>query len=212
MRISTRTHGRVLVRAAASEPKGILVGFHGYAEIAAIQMQRLIAIPGAEAWTCVAVQGLHRFYRGRSRETLAGWMTREDRELMIADNVEYVDAAVASVIAQAGRRPIVYAGFSQGVATAFRAAVLGREPAAGVIAVGADVPPELVDDASVRFPAVLMIRGVNDEWYTQDKLDGDVAALQAHAADVKTVVFDGAHEWTDAVSREAGHFLLRFAS
>jgi predicted esterase len=94
---------------------------------------------------------------------------------------------------------------------AFRAGVLGRETAAGIIAVGADVPPELADDARLRFPPVLMIRGARDEWYTQEKLETDLATLRAHGADVKAAVFDGAHEWSEAVTREAGHFLLRFA-
>jgi predicted esterase len=127
-------------------------------------------------------------------------------------NIEYVDTVVAAVVAKTGRRPIVYAGFSQGVAMAFRAGVLGREPSAGIVAVGADVPPELAEDSRVRFPPALMIRGDKDEWYTQEKLDNDVAALRAHGADVKTVVVDGAHEWTDAVAREAGQFLLCFAA
>jgi predicted esterase len=211
LHVATRTHGRVLVQPAA-QPKGLLVGFHGYAESAAIQMQRLAAIPDAGAWTCVAVQGLHRFYRGRSRETLAGWMTREDRELLIADNIEYVDAVMASVADPARRLPIVYAGFSQGVAMAFRAGVLGRETAAGIIAVGADVPPELANDPRSRFPPVLMLRGSRDEWYTQDTFETDVETLRARGTDVNAVVFDGGHEWTDAVAREAAHFLWRFAA
>ena len=44
----------------------VLVGFHGYTENADIQMERLAALPGSERWTLVSVQGLHRFYRGRS--------------------------------------------------------------------------------------------------------------------------------------------------
>ena len=61
-------HGRVLVREArAAAARGILVGFHGYTETARIQMARLEAIPGAAPWTLLAVQALHRFYRGRMR-------------------------------------------------------------------------------------------------------------------------------------------------
>ena len=74
--IETPTHGRVLVREAGGQaPAGLLVGFHGYAETAEIQMARLEAIPGADAWTLLSVQALHRFYRGRSEEVVASWMT-----------------------------------------------------------------------------------------------------------------------------------------
>src|SRR5215204_439337 len=90
--IETPTHGRVLVRRARSHPAaGVLVGFHGYMENASIQMPRLIDIPGADNWTLVSVQALHRFYKGRSQEVVAGWMTREDRLDAIGDNIRYVD-------------------------------------------------------------------------------------------------------------------------
>ena len=60
-------------------------------------MQRLDDIPDAAAWTLVSIQGLHRFYRGRSEEVVASWMTREDRDLAIADNRAYVAAALEGV-------------------------------------------------------------------------------------------------------------------
>lgn len=205
--IPTTMHGRILVREAqAGASKGILAGFHGYMESAAIQMERLLAIPGSRAWTLVAVQALNRFYAGRAQQVVAGWMTREDREAAITDNINYVDTALDSV-PHDERTRIVYAGFSQGVAMAFRAAVRGRRPGAGVIAVGGDVPPELLADRSTAFPAMLLARGQRDGWYTQPKLDADVAALGDRGVSVRSLVYDGAHEWNDAVTAAAGEFL-----
>ena len=48
------------------------------------------AIPGAARWRLVAIQGLHRFYQRRDNQVVASWMTRQDRELAIADNLAYV--------------------------------------------------------------------------------------------------------------------------
>jgi predicted esterase len=197
----------MLVRAArAAAARGLLVGFHGYMENAAIQLERLEGIPGASAWTLVSVQGLHRFYRGRSEEVVASWMTREDRDVAIADNLAYVAAALD----EAPRGPltrIVYAGFSQGVAMAFRAGVLGRNRTSGVIAIGGDVPPELIADRSLRFPPVVLARGERDEWVTQSMIDADVAALTARGTPDRSLVYDGAHEWNGAVASAAGDFL-----
>lgn len=203
--VATTIHGRVLVRDAAN-PVGILAGCHGYMENAAIQMDRLTAIPGAEAWTRVSIQALHRFYKGRSEDVVASWMTREDREAMIADNLQYVDAVIASV-APPGNCPVVWAGFSQGVAMAFRAAACGQFRACGVIAVGGDVPPELIADSATRFPPALLVRGARDEWLTQSRFDADAAALRSRGVAVETLVVDGAHEWTAEVSAAAGEFL-----
>lgn len=197
----------MLVRRARSQPShGVLAGFHGYSENAAIQLTRLEEIPGADAWTIVSIQGLHRFYRPRSQDIAASWMTREDREIAIADNLAYVNAALELAPGEAARR-VVYAGFSQGVAMAFRAACRGRVPAAGVIAVGGDVPPELLADAGVSFPPVLLARGSADEWYTAGKYDGDLSALRARGVEVHGLVYEGAHEWTAGVAAAAARWL-----
>jgi predicted esterase len=201
------THGVTLVRPArAAASRGLLVGFHGYVETAAIQMERLAAVPGSSMWTLVSIEGLHRFYRGRTREVVASWMTREDRDLAIADNLAYVAAALEEVPHGPASR-IVYAGFSQGVAMAFRAGLLGRDATSGIIAVGCDVPPELLADRSLRFPPVLLARGLRDDWFTGPKFDADVAALTARNVSMRSVQYDGAHEWNTEVAIEAGRFL-----
>jgi predicted esterase len=194
--VAVTTHGRVLLdEEVGPGPIRILAGFHGYAQNADEMMEYLRAIPAGPAWTRVSIQALHRFYRGRSEVTVASWMTRQDRELLVRDNVAYVDAALTRV---AGGRPIerlVTCGFSQGVAMAFRAAVLGARRADAILALGGDVPPELLDDAATRFPPALLARGTDDDWYNGEKLAADQARLQARGAPVETMTFDGAHEW-----------------
>jgi predicted esterase len=192
--IPAMTHGRILLRPArAAATRGLLVGFHGYMEGASLQMERLAAIPGASSWTLVSVQGLHRFYRGRTEEVVASWMTRQDRDAAIADNVGYVAAVLESVPHDEHTR-VVYAGFSQGVAMAFRAALGGRGRSDGVIAVGGDVPPELLGDPAARFPPVLLARGKDDAWLTKERFQSDVDALTERRVSLRALAFDGAHE------------------
>lgn len=202
--VAAPAHGRVLVRDVGS-PLGVFMGFHGYMENAEIQMERLAAVPGTERWTLVSVQGLNRFYKGRTQEVVAGWMTRQDREDAIRDNVAYVDNVVERT--RDGEIPVVYAGFSQGVAMAFRAAIRGKVKAAGVIGVGGDVPPELLADARSWFPHVLLMRGTGDEWYTAEKQGKDYRALRPRVDDVQTLEYEGGHEWTEDVARAAGEFI-----
>jgi len=210
--VPTLTHGRVLVREArAAAQKGLLVGFHGYMETAQIQMERLEAIPGSPAWTLVSIQGLHRFYRGRSEQVVASWMTREDREEAIADNLAYVSAALEEVPHDNSTR-VVYTGFSQGVAMAFRAGLLGVVRTLAIAAVGGDVPPELLTNGTVQFPPVLLMRGERDEWLTQARFDRDVAAMAARGVALTTKVYDGGHEWNAEVSQAIGDFLTTLPS
>lgn len=208
LKIPTRIHGRVLVREAANASAAI-VGFHGYMENAEIQMARLEEVAGDQPWTLISVQGLHRFYRGRSEEVIASWMTRQDREDMIADNVAYADRAIEAA-APAGV-PLFATGFSQGVAMAFRAAIRGRRAAAGVAAIGGDVPPELLADRSSRFPALLLARGERDDWYTAARLAADAAALEDRGIPSETLVYAGAHEWTPEVNTAISAFIHRLS-
>ena len=154
--IPAQTHGRYLVRDGPRER--LLLGFHGYAQNAEIHMADLEQIPGIDAWTVVAVQALNRFYLGRSTDTAGCWMTRQDRELAIADNINYVRAVVAAL---PPAETIVVEGFSQGAAMAWRAAA-HLDRVAGVIILGGDVPP----DVDGPLPPVLIGRGEDDEWYT----------------------------------------------
>ena len=174
-------------------------------------MERLRAIPGSDAWFLASVQGLNRFYRGRTEDVVAGWMTRQDRELAITDNLSYVAAVVEALVREARTSsPLIFNGFSQGVAMAFRAACASARPFAGVIAAGGDVPPELDRDQLARIPAVLLTRGERDDWYTPEKWALDQSRLRAAGAHVREMAFEGGHEWNADVSRAAGEFLQRF--
>jgi predicted esterase len=207
--IPVSTHGRYLVESPThGVPAGVLVGCHGYAETADTQLQRLRAIPGAGRWLLVSVEGLHRFYRGRTHEVVASWMTRQDREAAIADNIEYL-AAVVDDISREMRLdlPVLYTGFSQGVAMAFRAACSSRRPPLGVVAAGGDVPPELSLEALGRTRAVIIARGAGDTVYTLEQWRADQARLRAAGVDVRPCDFQGGHEWHDEVGRQAAALL-----
>jgi predicted esterase len=211
--IAATTHGRYVVEPPPrGRATGLLVGFHGYAEGADADMDRLRAIPGADAWFLTSVQGLNRFYRGRTEVVIASWMTRQDRELAISDNLSYIASVIEAVVRESRiQSPLIFSGFSQGVAMAFRAACASTRPIAGVIAAGGDVPPELTRDDLSRIPAVLMTRGERDEWYTPEKWNVDQSRLRAAGAHVRELAFEGGHEWNADVNRAASEFLRRFA-
>ncbi len=207
--ISAATHGRYLIDVpAASGPAPLLVGFHGYAEPAEAQLERMRAMPGSNDWLIVSVQALHPFYRGRSQDVVAGWMTQQDRDLAIADNIAYVNTVVEAIAhEQSVSRTLVFAGFSQGVAMAFRAAAASPRPVAGVIVCGGDVPPELDPAALARVPAALVGRGLDDGWYTSEKADADARRLRDAGVRLTTVEFDGGHEWPAPFIAAGGAFL-----
>ena len=182
--ISATTHGRYLVaQADTPEPAPLLVGFHGYGEHAERHLAELDRIPGSDRWTRVAVQALHRHYSESRRHVVGSWMTRQDRELAIADNIAYVRDVVSAVRrACCTTDALVYCGFSQGVAMAYRAGLRAGHECRGIIALAGDVPPELRAEADLVWPPVLIGRGRLDAWYTREKMDSDLEFLETAGA------------------------------
>jgi len=203
--ISTTTHGRYLVE-IPEHSSATLVGFHGYQENAAITLEVLRQIAKGRSIGIVSIQGLHRFYT-KANDVIASWMTKEDRELAIADNVAYVAKVMSAVADEYGiTRPLIYVGFSQGVAMAYRAAALVQRPCDGVIALAADVPPDVAPLAA-SIPKVLLGRGTEDAWYTSEKAAKDRQVLEGAGVTVVEHVFDGGHIFAPEFIDRAGAFV-----
>lgn len=197
--IATTVHGRYLHEERG--PDRLLVGFHGYAEVAEAQLAELQKIGGIGEWSLLAIQALHPFYT-RSGAIVASWMTSQDRELAIADNVAYVHKVLGTVPTP---QTLAYIGFSQGAAMAARAAAYAA-PAAGLILLGGEIPPEIKADSALALPPVLLARGTRDEWYTEEKFKNDLNFLESKTR-VTRCVFAGGHEWTDSFREAVGGFL-----
>lgn len=103
-----------------------LFALHGYSQHPKYFLRKIASLGGQDL-ELIAPEGLHRFYiHGHSGRVGASWMTKEDRENDIADNIAYLDQLVDELAA----RPIpmpreatderILMGFSQGTATAVR--------------------------------------------------------------------------------------------
>lgn len=95
----------------------LLVALHGYGQHPRFFLRKMESL-AEEGWCVIAPEGLHRFYtEGMSGRVGASWMTREDREADIQDNIEYLHRVLHRFRHIPHR---VLMGFSQGTATAIR--------------------------------------------------------------------------------------------
>lgn len=209
--------GRYLVRPppdGVPEPTAILFGFHGYGSDAKAAMEALERIAEERPWVLVAPQALHPFYRRSDGSVVASWMTRLDRERAIVDNVGYVRRVVAEARAEASgtEARLAWVGFSQGVAMAYRAAARCGSASRALVALAGDVPPELRaadPEETAAVPPVLIGRGKEEEWYTEEKLEEDLEALDRLGVESEVCRFAGGHEWTEEFVVTARAFLDR---
>jgi predicted esterase len=170
-------------------------------------MRRLAASTGSGGWILVSIQGLHRFYNRKADRIVASWMTRQDRELAIPDNIAYVSHVLSAVVGADPTQCGVFAGFSQGAAMAYRSAVMATARRRHVIAVGGDIPPELDAAQLAELDSVLICRGAEDTRYRCETFDADVRLLKAAGIPFEAHVVAGGHEWPQDVIKLVTQFL-----
>jgi predicted esterase len=192
--IETKIHGRVLTtNLEKASRKGLLVGFHGYAQNAESMMQTFAALDNTYAHC--SIQALNRFYAPKHARVVASWMTSEDREHAIANNIAYVQNALETL--DFSNEKLAFVGFSQGGSMAYRAAM--NVNAAAVVVLGGDIPPEYTAQDLAKLPPVLICRGKSDTFYTAEKFEGDVGRLEEAGGCFEVFEFVGGHEWVEEV-------------
>ena len=207
IQVPTTVHGRVLLETTA-ETTALLLGFHGYAQLGEDALAYLRPLAEGKPWAIAAPQALHPFYRPKDQSVVAGWMTRLDREIALEDNVAYTTRAVAELLARVpAAKKLAIVGFSQGVAMAYRTAARCGQTVDAMVALAGDVPPELRNGGWDTRPAVLIGRGDGEQWYSEEKLADDLAALAALDIEAEVCRFAGGHEWAPAFVERAREFL-----
>ncbi|MEQ8328834.1 MAG: hypothetical protein RH859_00070 [Longimicrobiales bacterium] len=183
---------------------------HGYKQLARRFLRRFEPIDDGSR-RIVAPEGLNRFYidqapgrHGPESVVGATWMTREDREHEIRDYVRYLSAlAEAHGAGDAGVRTTLL-GFSQGVATAARVAVLGDVRFDRLVLWGDTLPPDLPMDVAARRldgVEVIRVRGRGDRAVSDRRADHERERLDEAGIVWRAVTYDGGHDIHEATLR-----------
>ena len=176
---------------------------HGYGQLAGPFLESFASL-ATPTRRIVAPEALSRFYldpvsaTAAERRVGATWMTREDRDHDIADQVAYLDALYGRLVpaASATRVRLRVLGFSQGVATVARWLAFGRVRADELILWAGAFPPEVeLGSFAERLhgaPVVLVV-GDRDELASWAGADAHLHRFTAAGIDARLVSFEGGH-------------------
>ena len=159
----------------------VWVLLHGYGQLARFFLNKFEGLE--EGLLIAAPEGLSRFYLDEQHQRVgATWMTREDREHEIGDQLSYLDALAASLLDGCPRATgLGVLGFSQGVATACRWTALGKANAQHLVLWGGSMPPDLDRDLMRQRwgdMRVHLVQGEKDELVPEQVVSANAAILQ----------------------------------
>ena len=188
-----------------TESRELWIVCHGYGQLASKFLEPFVPL-ATPSRRIVAPEGLSRFYLERSRvgvNTQAGvgatWMTREDREHEIVDQITYLDTLLDHLlrVAPSHRVRLRVLGFSQGVATVCRWLVRGRRVRADEVILWAgsfpaDVELPQLAQRLAGAPVVFAV-GTRDELASWAAADVEVSRFSAAGIDARLVTFEGGH-------------------
>jgi predicted esterase len=188
-----------------SQAKEILFVVHGYGQLANYFIRHFEDLHQEKNICVVAPEGLSRFYiKGYFGQVGATWMTKEDREIEIADQKAYLEQIYAHFLAQNPTANYHLLGFSQGVATTWRWLTNGYSRFESVTFWAGECPQEFSEEILKKLQDTKMfhVHANQDEFIPSDAAIRQAEALKAYFPQLKSLSFEGKHNLNTEILRE----------
>lgn len=151
--------------------KHLIYVLHGYGQLAAYFIRKFHFL--SDEYFIVAPEGMHRFYlKENSGKVGASWMTKEDREVDISENIKWLDQLDQEISSKNSFEKKMILGFSQGGATATRWFYKGNIIVDHLIIWASVFPPDLEIEKELNFDEKgnnYFFIGNSDEYYSKDQ-------------------------------------------
>lgn len=187
-----------------SQTRQIWFVLHGYGQLAQYFIQRFSVLE--EKNICViAPEGLSRFYledlnnrmqNGNDRVG-ATWMTKENRQMDIANYLQYLNTLYQQEIPPGNAIPITVLGFSQGAATASRWVTEGHTRVQRLILWAGIFPPDMDFETgaeALKGIPVNVVYGRSDPFLNDSRFAEMKAISSMLEVEPELIEFDGKHD------------------
>ncbi|GAB5520109.1 MAG: esterase [Rhodothermales bacterium] len=174
---------------------------HGYGMLAEFFIRHFRGLDDGTRLV-VAPEAFNRFYLKPGGRVGATWMTKEDRERDIEDQLAYLDALHAHIMSVLGEVRVMALGFSQGATAACRWALLGQSHLDRLVCWAGTLPHDLklTDYADqLNRLGLVYVLGDKDEYLTPERLARTERRLAHARVDYTLLPYAGAHRVLPAV-------------
>jgi predicted esterase len=195
---STSKTARVLVIGEPAKSENIWVCLHGYSQQISGFANALKSLntPGNAV---IIPEALHRFYiKGSSGDVGASWMTKEEREADIRDNIYYLDELYKRF--DLANKKVSVLGFSQGAATAVRWVCRGEIKIDKLVLWAGVIPPDLNLESDL--PKLCLVVGTKDEYLGTAELQKISDHLHQLELSFEIIQFEGGHTLKSTVLKQ----------
>ena len=205
---TVRTGRYYTAGAPAASTRRVWFVLHGYAQLAERFLRHFQRVIPSDTMV-VAPEGLSRFYLelpradgGHLSRVGAAWLTREDREVEIADSRGWLDSVYREVTDEITRATgvmpsVTVLAFSQGVATAMRWIASGVVSPSRVVFWGGGLAAD-IDQNAIRSRManveLLFVAGTRDVFATPEARQRIMAECKKLGLNAREISYDGVHE------------------
>ncbi len=177
-----------------STPENVWILFHGYGQSAMHFLNNFKDFKPQNS-LLIAPEGLSKFYlKGVDGRVGASWMTRENREFEIQDQLQLVDHLLAKIDPN-GSLKIHLFGFSQGAAVACRWYQHTSRKVENLVIWGAGLPIETDATMAQKYEAcnTIFVLGDEDEFIKEERLTQYYQTLNDLQFRHNVITYKGAH-------------------
>jgi len=201
--ISVNRTARIFSIGDVSSASLVWICLHGYGQNVKRFTQALQSLK-SEQNAVLIPEALHRFYiKGNSGDVGASWMTKEEREFDIQDNISYLDTLCRELNIE--HKQIAVLGFSQGAATAMRWVCCGNIAVKQLVMWAGAIPPDMDinrDLNRLKKTDIDFVFGDQDEYYNESVISGITDELSKINVPFRMLRFEGGHRLNSALLRE----------
>jgi predicted esterase len=192
--ITPRTARYYSTEIGPSEPENMWILFHGYGQSARYFMMNFDDFKPQNS-LLIAPEGLSKFYlKGFDGRVGASWMTKENRENEIQDQLQYVDHLLAKIDPEQQLKIHLF-GFSQGAAVACRWYQYTQRKVENLVIWGAGLPIETDAKMAQKYEActTTFVLGDEDEFIKEERLTQYYQTLKELQFRHNVITYKGGH-------------------